>query len=408
MLIVCPECELQVSDKATSCPHCGYPLQQNIENKKPRNPNKRKRLPNGFGQITKIKNRNLRNPYRAMITVGKDENGKPICELLKPNAFFPSYNEAYAALLEYNRNPYDLSENITMKELYERWSEEYFKKYEADSTYRSITAAWAYCSSVYDMKVSDMRIRHFKGCINDAHAIVKGVDKKPSANTKKRMKSLFNLLMDYAVEYEIASRNYAREFNIDIETIKASSKTKRTHISFTDKEMNILWDNVHLWPYIDMILIQCYSGWRPQELISLEIKNVNLDNWTFIGGSKTDAGINRIVPIHEKIKGFVKTRYDEAVWSHSKYLFNCTDSDTMFFTYSKYYDRFINIMKELGLNENHRPHDARKQFVTMAKRYGMDEYAIKRIVGHAINDITETIYTTRSVEWLTKEMQKIE
>ena len=156
-----------------------------------------------------------------------------------------------------------------------------------------------------------------------------------------------------------------------------------------------------------MILIQCYSGWRPQELISLEIKNVNLNNWTFIGGSKTDAGINRIIPIHEKIKGFVKTRYDEAVWSNSKYLFNCTDSDTMFFTYSKYYDRFINIMKELGLNENHRPHDARKQFVTMAKRYGMDEYAIKRIVGHAINDITETIYTTRSIEWLTKEMQKI-
>lgn len=27
MLIKCHECELQVSDKALSCPHCGYPLQ---------------------------------------------------------------------------------------------------------------------------------------------------------------------------------------------------------------------------------------------------------------------------------------------------------------------------------------------------------------------------------------------
>ena len=26
MLIQCPECDLQVSDKANTCPHCGYPL----------------------------------------------------------------------------------------------------------------------------------------------------------------------------------------------------------------------------------------------------------------------------------------------------------------------------------------------------------------------------------------------
>lgn len=32
MLTKCPECELQVSDKASTCPHCGYPL--NVEAKK--------------------------------------------------------------------------------------------------------------------------------------------------------------------------------------------------------------------------------------------------------------------------------------------------------------------------------------------------------------------------------------
>ena len=30
MLIKCPECELQVSDKALSCPHCGYPMKPEI------------------------------------------------------------------------------------------------------------------------------------------------------------------------------------------------------------------------------------------------------------------------------------------------------------------------------------------------------------------------------------------
>lgn len=63
MLINCPECELMVSDKAFSCPHCGYPM----KGQKRRESAKRKRLPNGFGQISEIKGKNLRNPYRVMV-----------------------------------------------------------------------------------------------------------------------------------------------------------------------------------------------------------------------------------------------------------------------------------------------------------------------------------------------------
>ena len=56
MLTKCPECELQISDKAISCPHCGYPLQPNIIRHKNKRRGKRRRLPNGFGQISEIKN----------------------------------------------------------------------------------------------------------------------------------------------------------------------------------------------------------------------------------------------------------------------------------------------------------------------------------------------------------------
>ncbi len=62
-----------------------------------------------------------------MVTVGKDAYGRPICKLLKPQAYFETYNDAYIALVEYNQNPYDLSDDIIMSQLYERWSEEYFK-----------------------------------------------------------------------------------------------------------------------------------------------------------------------------------------------------------------------------------------------------------------------------------------
>ena len=44
MLMKCPECELQVSDKAIDCPHCGYPLKKDSRQprKQRRNSQKRK------------------------------------------------------------------------------------------------------------------------------------------------------------------------------------------------------------------------------------------------------------------------------------------------------------------------------------------------------------------------------
>ena len=45
--------------------------------------------------------------------------------------------------------------------------------------------------------------------------------------------------------------------------------------------------------------------------------------------------------------------------------------------------------------------------MTLAKRYAVNEYAIKRIVGHVIDDLTERVYTERPMEWLSDEIEKI-
>lgn len=409
MLIKCPECELQVSDKASTCPHCGFPLQPNIKPRKPRNKNnKRRRLPNGFGQISEIKNRNLRNPFRAMISVGKDANGRPICKPLKPESYFPTYNDAYAALVEYNKNPYDLEPSITVKELYEKWLPEHEKTVKST---RAIESAWSYCTAVYDMRVKDLRARHVKGCMEEGTSTYRGETRTPSASMKNQIKSLFNLMLDYALEYELVDRNYSRTFNLSEETIKEIVTVKQEHIPFTDEEMDLLWQHVDDKMMVDILLIQCYSGWRPQELGLLELKDVDLENWTFSGGIKTDAGIGRVVPIHSRIRHLVERKYKEAQELGSLYLFNYTSPSARLkstaLTYARYQKGFGMIRDELKLNPEHRPHDGRKHFVTMAKKYKLDEYAIKYMVGHKISDITEKVYTQREFEWLKEEMEKI-
>lgn len=410
MLIKCPECELQVSDKAYACPHCGYPLKNDTPARKKKATNKRRRLPNGFGQISEIKGQHLRNPFRAMVTIGKKENGQYIRVPLKPEAYFPTYNAAYEALLEYNRNPYDLSHDITVHELYERWSDDYFKSI-AKSSQRTIESAWQYCSALYDMRVKDIRARHIKGIMEDGVATFNGEERAASANTKARIKSLFNLMLDYAVEYEIVDHNYARTFDISENIIKEREDAKRGHIAFTESEIECLWRNLYTVEWVDAILFQCYSGWRPQELGLLKIENVNLEDGYIIGGMKTDAGTDRIVPIHSRIREIVQRRYDEAIALGSDYLFNCTDTQThrgnYMLTYEKYRYRHNAVCAMLDLNKDHRAHDGRKHFVTMAKKYKVDEYAIKYIVGHKITDVTETVYTVRDNSWLTSEIEKI-
>lgn len=409
MLTQCPECELPVSDKASACPHCGYPLKPSEKQKRPRKSNKRRRLPNGFGQISEIKNRNLRNPFRAMVTVGKTSDGRPICKPLKPESYFATYNDAYAALVEYNKNPYDLGTAITMQELYDKWLPEYEKTVKST---KSATSAWAYCSAVYKMRVMDVRARHVKGCMEEGVAVIRGKEQHPTATMKNQIKSLFNLMLDYALEYELVDRNYSRTFNLTEETVKEIQTVKKEHIAFTDEEMDLLWTNISSKQGIDILLIQCYSGWRPQELGLLELKDVDLENWTFRGGMKTDAGENRVVPIHSRIQDLVLRKYQEAEALGSPYLLNWAEPNSrnrknLKLTYARYQKAFERIRDELKLNPNHRPHDGRTHFVTMAKRYGVDEYAIKYMVGHKISDITEKVYTRREFAWLREEIEKI-
>lgn len=413
-LIKCPECELQVSDKAISCPHCGYPMQATPK-KNYHKPTKRMKLPNGFGSIMERKGRNLREPFYARVCVGRDPLNRPILKPLKPKASFATYNEAYQALVDYNRNPYDLEDDITVAELYEKWTDTYFPSLESGSSTRTITSAWAYCSSIYSMRAKDVRARHIKGCMDEGYRIEnkgknKGEKVFPSASTKSRIKSLFNLMFDYALEYEIVDRNYARAFELSADIVKEKEEATRGHIIFSESEMEILWNNVNKIKYVDWILIQCYMGWRPQELATLRLDEVNLDEWYMKAGMKTDAGKQRIVPIHTRIQSLVKRNYDFAVSIGSDYLLNDkgqTHSGLWKLTYDKYANRFAKVIQELSLKPEHRPHDPRMTFITMAKKAGIADAAIKKMAGHKIQDITESAYTARDIEWLKKDIEKI-
>lgn len=372
------------------------------------------RRANGSGQIFKIKGARRRNPWRVRITVGWEINeatGKSK-QIIKTLGYYPSRHDAEVALTEYLEEPYNIgNKDLTFKELYEQWSAWYLPTLSGLSSVRTVESAYKYMHSLYNIKVRDIRVRHLEGCLQDAYTISergkdKGQKRYATAGTKARMKSVFNLMFDYALKYDVIKTNYARNFNLDKETVRQKRIDKKEITIFTNEELELLWGSINKIQFVDMILIGIYSGWRPQELSILKIEDIDLENNTFLGGLKTDAGKNRYVPIHPLIKDLVINRYNEAVELKSKYLFNDLDGQRgTIMTYDKYRHRFDKVMSRL--NMHHRPHETRHTFSTLAKAYNMKDNVRKLIMGHAIIDFTDRVYTHPLMEELQVEMKKI-
>lgn len=396
-LLKCPECKHDVSDKALTCPNCGYPMNMPSSTKPRIRNGKPTKLPNGYGTIYKMSGKRSK-PYRAMKTdkwIIDSVTGKSK-QIRFTIGYYQSREDAMIALANYNENPYDIkADSITFSEVYEKWSENYFPTLSNPSSVRTVTAAYAYCNGLYDMRMKDIKVSHLEGTILNAQV---------GDSTKSRIKSLFNMMYKYAVAHDIVEKDYASVMFANGNPIKRS-KTKEV-IPFSQEEIFLLWDNLDNIAFADMILIGIYSGWRPQELAILKVANINLEAGTMLGGLKTDAGKNRIVPIHPLIKPLIENRIKEATAMQSEFLFNDANGQQgTYMTYDKYRKRFEKVMKYLKLT--HRPHETRHTFITKAKACDVDEYILKLIVGHAIDDITEKVYTHRTIDQLRAEMEKI-
>ena len=350
------------------------------------------KLPNGFGTVYKLSGKR-RNPWIARKTKGwevDDENNR-IKQLYITIGYYPTRQEALAALVNYNENPYDIDSNkITFAEVYARWSDTHFQTI-VKSAQRTWTSAYNHSKPLHNMRMRDIRTSHLENAISVADV---------GQSTKQRMKSLYNLMYKYALKYEIVDKDYAAL----CDSVKRG-KPQIVRIPYTREELQTLWDNINF-PFVDMVLIGIYSGWRPQELAILKIADIDLKARTMFGGLKTDAGRNRCVPIHPAIYDLVKANYDKAVTIGSNSLFNDENGQQgTYLTYDKYRARFNKINKKLGMQ--HKPHDTRHTFITYAKEAGVNEYVLKLLVGHAIEDVTEKVYTHRTMEQLLQEIEKI-
>lgn len=327
------------------------------------------RFPNGAGSITRLSG-NRRKPYGVRVTV-KWEDGK---QLRKYVGYYPTKMEAIQALAQYNMNPYDIDGNaMTLLELWEHW-----KDAEYDEGTKASQSAWRsgfkHCEPLHSMPIRDIKVAHIK-------ELMKG----KGGSTQAQIKGIMSKLFKHAIEYDWVDRNPAQLVS------KKDTKPKKPKRVFSEEEINELWRRVEDDEFIETILILIYTGMRVTEM--LEVKQENVHGDYLIGGKKTEAGIDRIIPIHHRIRPFIEKRLDGGEW--------LIQEDGGPLEYHPYRNRFMKRIK------NHTIHETRHTFASRMHTAGVNDVTLKMIIGHSQPDITSQVYIHKQVDELLEAVERM-
>lgn len=395
------------------------------------------RLPNGYGSVIRIKGKR-RKPYAVRISTGykmrvcvpnkaeyypvaidkyamqyrKDKNDyviyadDDITNALDKNnvpyriefvrqrkyvAFFEKRKDAYDYLARMNRGEEvkehkSISTEPSFKGIYTKYIQfaMSLNKPPSEASLRAYNTAFKLWEPLHDLRFRSINVMQLQDCLT-AH----GTMSKASVT---RMITILKKMYKYAIAHEFCEKDLTPYLFQEY-----SDESVYTHTVYTDAEIEKLWASDTEGAKVTLILI--YTGLRCSEFLALETANIHLGERYLTGGLKTDAGKNRIIPIHKKIDPIIRGFYNQ----NSKYLFPNDKGSVML--YSHFRDnKWQKYQSELGMN--HRTHDCRHTCSTKLEASGVELTHRKLILGHKIKDITDGTYTHVSKETLISDMDK--
>lgn len=296
---------------------------------------------------------------------------------------FQRQKEAQEALERYNLNPQMIRTKMTFEQIWnefkgtKRWREM------SKSVHDGYSAAYKHCAALYRIPFSELRTVQFQNVIDALE------EKGMSLSSLQKVKLLFGILSDHAIQTDAAARTYAPF--IILPAAQPSDKRAMTDIELAKIDAAASAGN----QYAQWVQYLLHSGWRISEMLELTRFNYDPVERTFRGGKKTRSGKNRLVPVHPDVQPIV----DAQLAKNGDTVF-CMDSGKAMT--ANYFREFIfkPLIKELGLGADLTPHACRHTFATRLKINGADELWRKRLLGHASGDVTNDVYTHTDLDCL--------
>lgn len=333
---------------------------------------------NGFGSIVCLDKtgKKRRKPWAVRITTGW-KDGKQVRKYL---GYYATQAEALIALAEYHKNGVDLDvSKLTLGEVYDQWIKRKAMTI-SESAIKTHNMAYQRFGSMLNMPMKDIKKVHLQNWLD-------GINLKPAS--KGKIRSTVYQLFEYAIAYDIVQKNYAKDLEI-------TEKVEKTGAIFTEEEIKRLWEHKDD-QMAQYTLILIYTGLRIGELLAMKGDSIYLDKGYMVGGSKTEAGKNRVIPIHDKIRPLIEQNLQ------NNYLVYSNRGGA--FTYSGIKPRFKKLMDELGMS--HKIHDTRKTAVSIMHSAGIPMETVRMIVGHSAKGITEAVYLYKEPQELVDAINTI-
>ncbi len=364
------------------------------------------KLPNGYGSIIKLKGAR-RAPWAVRISYLEEQADGTVKRKRKYLAYFAEQRSAISYLAEYNngaavREHQRFVDSPTFSELYEKWKKyrRGLKSNPTAATWKNYGIAFGMFSPVHHRKVVSLRPQDLQDCLN--------AQSSKSKTTIGNMRAIIRGMWEYAVMNEYTENDITQHLTFDF-----TESGVPIHTRFTDAEVAALWAALGTVNNVDIVLIYIYTGCRPSELLDILSSDVHLEERYMVGGEKTEAGRNRIIPIHEAIVPLVRFRLE----GNRKYLI--TNKYGNHYTRAVYHNSNWNTLM-LRMNLNHSPHDCRYTFAALADNAGMNTICKKLIMGHALpnasgtafktggsSDVTADVYTEKTLADLVREVNRL-
>ena len=324
------------------------------------------RNPNSYGSIVKLSG-TRRKPYAVRITVGWSGNK----QVRKYLSYHPTKKEAMMALAEYNKNPFDLNvKTTTFNDVWELWKKDNWDA-GAEATQKTWIAGHKNCEPIHDKPIREIKLVHLEDIMRD-----KG------RSTQQHIKTVMSKVFKHALKHELIDKNPS-----SLITLKRAEEVEK--VPFTLEEVQDLWKKAETDEFSELILILLYTGMRIKELLILKQKDIYEDH--MIGGIKTKAGKNRVIPLHPAIRPFIVKRLDG-----QEYLLH--DDKGKPWTYPMFHKPFLKRVS------GHTIHETRHTFISRMHTLGVNETTIKFIVGHAMKDVTTKVYTHKFKDELVEKV----
>lgn len=359
------------------------------------------RNPNGYGSVIDLgKNRRKRYAARIPLNTIVNKNGKPSVRY-RYIGYFEDRKSANICLATYNmqkdeNNPEVVNASIikkseipTFEYVYERFLE--YKKSKvkklSESSFYGYNSAYKRLSGLHGIKMPNITYELLQGEINNNVNMSKG--------TMTQIRNFLKQIYSYAIKSKYVKEDISALCDYEV---KVSEKAP-AHKPFTNKEIGLLWKRKDDYD-AGTVLIMIYTGMRITELLTLTNDKIDMENHCIHHGIKTAAGKNRTIPIHDAIYPIVKNRYHN---NNDYFIPDIKPSRTR----QNFYNKSLTpLMNELCMD--HIAHDTRYTCASLMKEYEIDDYYRKVILGHAITDITNGIYTKTTTERLLSEINRIQ